>query len=71
MAMRLLFPGHRSKSVFYVFRIIKIEKKQVRMNLDNEAIRNGLKLVPETYGMEVPSSCTFVMIAGENINLSL
>ena len=41
------------------------------MNLDNEEKRNGLKLVPETYGMEVPSSCTFVMIAGENINLSL
>ena len=35
------------------------------MRLDNEAIGDGLKLVPETYGMDVPSSCTIVIIAGE------
>ena len=34
------------------------------MNLDNEAKGNGLKLAPETYGMEVPSSCTIVIMAG-------
>ena len=39
------------------------------MRLDNEAIGNGLQLVPETYGMNVPSSCTIVIIAGENIKL--
>ena len=44
-------------------------KKQVRMRLDNEAIGNGLQLVPETYGMDVPNSCTIVIIAGEKIKL--
>ena len=44
--------------------------KQVRMRLDDEAIGNGLHVVPETYGMDVPSSCTVVIIAGENIKLS-
>ena len=34
------------------------------MRLDNEAMENGLKLVPETYGMDVPSACTIVIIAG-------
>ena len=40
------------------------------MRLKNEAIGNGLQLVPETYGMDVPSSCTIVIIAGENIKHS-
>ena len=39
-------------------------QKQVRMKLDNEDTGKGLKLVPETYGMNVPSSCTIVIIAG-------
>ena len=34
------------------------------MRLDNEDKGNRLKLVPETYGMEVPSSCTIVIMAG-------
>ena len=34
------------------------------MRLDNEDTGKGLKLVPETYGMNVPSSCTIVIIAG-------
>ena len=40
------------------------------MRLENEAIENGLQLVPETYGMDVPTSCTIVIIAGENIKHS-
>ena len=39
------------------------------MRLKNEAIGNGLHLVPETYGMDVPNSCTIVIIAGEKIKL--
>ena len=35
------------------------------MKLDNEDTGKGLKLVPETYGMNVPSSCTIVIIAGK------
>ena len=38
------------------------------MRLKNED--KGLHLVSETYGMDVPSSCTIVIIAGENIKHS-
>ena len=38
--------------------------KQVRMRLDNEYTGNALHLVPETHGMDVPSACTIVIIAG-------
>ena len=50
------------------------------MRLDNEDTGKGLKLVPETFGMNVPSSCTIVIIAGKwrpvtnalkNLNLNL
>ena len=34
------------------------------MRLDNADTENGLQLVPETYGMDVPSACTIVIIAG-------
>ena len=34
------------------------------MRLDNEDTENGLNIVPETYGMNVPSACTIVIIAG-------
>ncbi len=34
------------------------------MILDNEDTGNALHLVPETYGMDVPSACTIVIIAG-------
>ena len=34
------------------------------MRLDNENTGNGFHLVPETYGMDVPSACTIVIIAG-------
>ena len=34
------------------------------MRLDIENTGNGPQLVPETYGMEVPSACTIVIIAG-------
>ena len=35
------------------------------MRLDDEETGKGLKLVPETHGMDVPSACTIVIIAGE------
>ena len=38
---------------------------KVRMRLDDEDKENGLQLVPETYGMDVPSACTIVIIAGK------
>ena len=34
------------------------------MRLDNEDTEYALHLVPETYGMDVPSACTIVIIAG-------
>ena len=36
----------------------------MRLRLDNADTGNGLQLVPETYGMDVPSACTIVIIAG-------
>ena len=34
------------------------------MKLDDEDTGKGLQLVPETHGMDVPSACTIVIIAG-------
>ena len=34
------------------------------MRLDNNDTEKSLHLVPETYGMNVPSACTIVIIAG-------
>ena len=41
------------------------------MQLDNAETRNGLQLVPETHGMNVPSTCTIVFISGKWILISL
>ena len=35
------------------------------MTLDDEVSDTGLDIVPESYGMDVPSACTIVIIAGE------
>ena len=35
------------------------------MRLDDEDTRKGLQLVPESHGMDVPSACTIVIIAGK------
>ena len=35
------------------------------MKLDDEDSGTGLDIVPESYGMDVPSACTIVIIAGE------
>ena len=35
------------------------------MRLDVEDTGKGLQLVPESHGMDVPSVCTIVFIAGE------
>ena len=37
------------------------------MRLDDEDTGNGLLLVPGSYGMNVPSTCTIVIIAGLNM----
>ena len=37
------------------------------MQLDNAETRNGLQLVPGSHGMNVPSTCTIVIIAGKRI----
>ena len=39
------------------------------MTLENEESGNGLNFVPHTYGMDVPSACTIVIIAGKNYAL--
>ena len=36
------------------------------MSLENENPGNGLQIVPGSYGMNVPSSCTIVFIKGKN-----
>ena len=38
---------------------------KVFMKLDDEDSGNGLDILPGTYGMDVPSACTIVIIAGE------
>ena len=35
------------------------------MKLDDEDSGTGLNIVPESYGMGVPSACTIVIIAGK------
>ena len=35
------------------------------MTLNDEDTGNKLQIVPETYGMDVPSACTIVIIAGK------
>ena len=35
------------------------------MTLNDEGTGDGLQIVPETYGMGVPSACTIVIIAGK------
>ena len=35
------------------------------MQLDNAEIGKGLQLVPGSHGMNVPSTCTIVIIAGK------
>ena len=38
--------------------------KQVRMRLADEDSENGLQPVPGSHGMNVPTACTIVIIAG-------
>ena len=39
--------------------------KKVWMRLDDDDTGKGLQLVPESHGMDVPSACTIVIIAGK------
>ena len=45
--------------------------KQVWIRLDNNDTEKSLHLVPETYGLDVPSACTIVIIAGKQQRLKL
>ena len=40
------------------------------MRLDNEETEKALHIVPETFGMDVPSACTIVIIAGNEKDAS-
>ena len=35
------------------------------MRLDDEDTGKGLKLVPESHGMDVPNACSIVIIGGK------
>ena len=48
----------------YIYTFDVWKTKQVRLRLDDADTGNGLQIVPETYGMDVPSACTIVIIAG-------
>ena len=37
----------------------------MQLELDNAETRNGLQLFPGSHGMNVPSTCTIVIIAGK------
>ena len=41
------------------------------MMLDDEDSGTGLNFVPESNGMDVPSACTIVIIAGEILNMAM
>ena len=57
-----LYPGHRLQSDFLKNLYIHFK---VFMTLDDEVSDTVLDIVPESYGMDVPSACTIVIIAGE------
>ena len=54
----------RSGSKRFIYYLIN---KQVRLRLPDEDSEKGLKLVPGSHGMNVPSACTIVIIAGFNM----
>ena len=62
LATRLLFPGLRFNLITYFYP--QTFDCQVIMNLAGENSEKGLQLVPGSQGMNVPSACTIVIIAG-------
>ena len=40
------------------------------MRLDDEDTGKGLQLVPEPHGMDVPSACTIIIVAGKWIQIN-
>ena len=48
----------------YIYTFDVWQTKQVRLRLDDADTGNGLQIVPETYGIDVLSACTIVIIAG-------
>ena len=47
-----------------IYELINVNK-QVKMRLEYGLTGKGLQTVPQSYGMDVPSACTIVIIAGE------
>ena len=56
---------HKSNIMMLKISLLINFNKKVRMRLDDEDKENGLQLVPATYGKDVPSACTIVIIAGK------
>ena len=56
-------PWPQVKMWFY-WKSLHFSHFKVFSKLDDEVSGNGLDIVPESYGMDVPSACTIVMIAG-------
>ena len=52
------------KDLSYYSKYKHLTYVQVWIKLDNEDTKNTLHIVPETYGMDVPSACTIVIIVG-------
>ena len=61
--MSLHITGHRFK--YFELNMYYNCHPKVIMTLENEESGNGLNFIPQTYGMDVPSACTIVVIAGK------
>ena len=61
--MSLHITGHRCK--YFEIKMYYNCHLKVMMTLENEESGNGLNFIPQTYGMDVPSACTIVVIAGK------
>ena len=57
------YHGHRLQSDF--IKNLYFRHFKVFMTLDDEDSGTGLNIVTESYGMDVPSACTIVIITGE------
>ena len=67
--MSLHITGHRFKS--FEFNMYYNYHPKVIMTLENEESGNGLNFIPQTYGMDVPSACTIVVIGGKKYTNTL
>ena len=51
--------------IWFYLEFLNLSHLKVFMTLDDEISGDGLDIVVESYGMDVPSACTIVIIAGE------